>query len=69
MDGPNKTTDINGNTICLIKKRGKVKALDEELYSEFIHISFNISMTDLYINCGVKYGGGSFTGCAPCIPA
>ncbi|XP_029368960.1 glutamine--fructose-6-phosphate aminotransferase [isomerizing] 2 [Echeneis naucrates] len=33
VDGPNKTTsDINGNTICLIKKKGKVKALDEELY-------------------------------------
>uniref|UniRef100_A0A665VD35 glutamine--fructose-6-phosphate transaminase (isomerizing) n=1 Tax=Echeneis naucrates TaxID=173247 RepID=A0A665VD35_ECHNA len=26
------TSDINGNTICLIKKKGKVKALDEELY-------------------------------------
>uniref|UniRef100_A0A4W6CD88 glutamine--fructose-6-phosphate transaminase (isomerizing) n=1 Tax=Lates calcarifer TaxID=8187 RepID=A0A4W6CD88_LATCA len=34
VDGPNKTTDINGNTICLIKKRGKVKALDEELYKK-----------------------------------
>uniref|UniRef100_A0AAQ5ZYD5 glutamine--fructose-6-phosphate transaminase (isomerizing) n=1 Tax=Amphiprion ocellaris TaxID=80972 RepID=A0AAQ5ZYD5_AMPOC len=28
------TTDINGNTICLIKKTGKVKALDEELYKK-----------------------------------
>uniref|UniRef100_A0AAQ5XH16 glutamine--fructose-6-phosphate transaminase (isomerizing) n=1 Tax=Amphiprion ocellaris TaxID=80972 RepID=A0AAQ5XH16_AMPOC len=35
VDGPNKTTtDINGNTICLIKKTGKVKALDEELYKK-----------------------------------
>lgn len=39
VDGPNKTgTDINNNTICLIKKKGKVKALDEELYSGFMHI-------------------------------
>ncbi len=37
MDGPNKeTSDINTNSICLIKKKGKVKALDEELYSGFI---------------------------------
>uniref|UniRef100_UPI0009B4D1FB glutamine--fructose-6-phosphate aminotransferase [isomerizing] 2-like n=1 Tax=Monopterus albus TaxID=43700 RepID=UPI0009B4D1FB len=35
VDGPNKTpTGINGNTICLIKKTGKVKALDEELYKK-----------------------------------
>ncbi|CAJ1058592.1 glutamine--fructose-6-phosphate aminotransferase 2 [Cheilinus undulatus] [Xyrichtys novacula] len=35
VDGPKKaTTDINGNTICLIKKKGKVKALDEELYKK-----------------------------------
>uniref|UniRef100_UPI0037E991FB glutamine--fructose-6-phosphate aminotransferase [isomerizing] 2 n=1 Tax=Semicossyphus pulcher TaxID=241346 RepID=UPI0037E991FB len=35
VDGPGKTTtDINGNTICLIKKKGKVKALDEELYKK-----------------------------------
>ncbi|XP_071765813.1 glutamine--fructose-6-phosphate aminotransferase [isomerizing] 2 isoform X1 [Centroberyx gerrardi] len=35
VDGPNKTTtDINSNTICLIKKKGKVKALDEELYKK-----------------------------------
>lgn len=41
VDGPNKTaTDINGKTICLIKKTGKVKALDEALYSEFTHIWF-----------------------------
>ncbi|XP_041799700.1 glutamine--fructose-6-phosphate aminotransferase [isomerizing] 2 [Chelmon rostratus] len=33
VDGPNKT-DINGNAICLIKKKGKVKALDEELYKK-----------------------------------
>uniref|UniRef100_A0A3B4YTA4 Glutamine--fructose-6-phosphate aminotransferase [isomerizing] 1 n=1 Tax=Stegastes partitus TaxID=144197 RepID=A0A3B4YTA4_9TELE len=35
VDGPNKTTtDNNSNTICLIKKTGKVKALDEELYKK-----------------------------------
>ncbi|XP_074530209.1 glutamine--fructose-6-phosphate aminotransferase [isomerizing] 2 [Halichoeres trimaculatus] len=35
VDGSVKsTTDINGNTICLIKKKGKVKALDEELYKK-----------------------------------
>ncbi|TKS72432.1 Glutamine--fructose-6-phosphate aminotransferase [isomerizing] 2 [Collichthys lucidus] len=35
VDGPSKTTtDINGSTICLIKKKGKVKALDEELYEK-----------------------------------
>ncbi|XP_069576110.1 glutamine--fructose-6-phosphate aminotransferase [isomerizing] 2 [Brachyistius frenatus] len=35
VDGPNKTTtDLNSNTICLIKKKGKVKALDEELYKK-----------------------------------
>ncbi|CAL1613345.1 unnamed protein product [Knipowitschia caucasica] len=34
VDGPNKTTDINGNSICLIKKQGKVKALDEELHKK-----------------------------------
>ncbi|XP_028315849.1 glutamine--fructose-6-phosphate aminotransferase [isomerizing] 2 [Gouania willdenowi] len=35
VDGSKKTaTDINGNTICLIKKQGKVKALDEELYKK-----------------------------------
>ncbi|XP_039668985.1 glutamine--fructose-6-phosphate aminotransferase [isomerizing] 2 [Perca fluviatilis] len=35
VDGPRKTaTDINDNTICLIKKKGKVKALDEELYKK-----------------------------------
>ncbi|XP_042349387.1 glutamine--fructose-6-phosphate aminotransferase [isomerizing] 2 [Plectropomus leopardus] len=35
VDGPKKTdSDINNNnTICLIKKKGKVKALDEELYT------------------------------------
>lgn len=38
VDGPSKISNhINGNQICLIKKTGKVKALDEELYSEFIH--------------------------------
>ncbi|KAI4819223.1 hypothetical protein KUCAC02_004480 [Chaenocephalus aceratus] len=32
VDGPKKTgNDHNQNTICLIKKTGKVKALDEEL--------------------------------------
>ncbi|KAJ0003090.1 hypothetical protein NQD34_008239 [Periophthalmus magnuspinnatus] len=34
VDGPNKSTDINGNSMCLIKKKGKVKALDEELYKK-----------------------------------
>lgn len=35
VDGPNKTTsDINGNTICLVKQKGKVKTLDEELYKK-----------------------------------
>ncbi|XP_022045209.1 glutamine--fructose-6-phosphate aminotransferase [isomerizing] 2 [Acanthochromis polyacanthus] len=35
VDGPNKTaSDIDGNSICLIKKMGKVKALDEELYKK-----------------------------------
>ncbi|KAM7389671.1 hypothetical protein PAMP_023634 [Pampus punctatissimus] len=35
VDGPSKTTtDITSNTICLIKKKGKVKALDEELYKK-----------------------------------
>ncbi|XP_058506330.1 glutamine--fructose-6-phosphate aminotransferase [isomerizing] 2 [Solea solea] len=35
VDGPDKTsTDITSNTICLIKKTGKVKALDEELYKK-----------------------------------
>ncbi|XP_019940911.1 glutamine--fructose-6-phosphate aminotransferase [isomerizing] 2 [Paralichthys olivaceus] len=35
VDGPDKSgTDINSNTICLIKKTGKVKALDEELYKK-----------------------------------
>ncbi|KAM4621988.1 glutamine--fructose-6-phosphate aminotransferase [isomerizing] 2 isoform 2-T2 [Polymixia lowei] len=34
VDGPNKTTTDNSKGICLIKKRGKVKALDEELYKK-----------------------------------
>ena len=41
MDGPDKgSTDINSKAICLIKKSGKVKALDEELYSGFTHMLF-----------------------------
>lgn len=41
VDGPNKTSsDISGNAICMIKKKGKVKALDEELYSRSMHIWF-----------------------------
>lgn len=37
VDGPNKTsTDSNNNYIRLIKKKGKVKALDEELHSKFM---------------------------------
>lgn len=48
VDGPNKTTtDISGNTICLIKKKGKVKALDEELYSGFLHIWFIFLLADI----------------------
>lgn len=40
VDGPSKiSNNITGNQICLIKKTGKVKALDEELYSEFIHLA------------------------------
>ncbi|KAF6716174.1 Glutamine--fructose-6-phosphate aminotransferase [isomerizing] 2 [Oryzias melastigma] len=35
VDGPNKTsTDSNNNSIRLFKKKGKVKALDEELYKK-----------------------------------
>ncbi|XP_008325362.1 glutamine--fructose-6-phosphate aminotransferase [isomerizing] 2 [Cynoglossus semilaevis] len=35
VDGPNKSSsDIYSNSICLIKKMGKVKALDEELYKK-----------------------------------
>uniref|UniRef100_A0A3Q3LJF8 glutamine--fructose-6-phosphate transaminase (isomerizing) n=1 Tax=Labrus bergylta TaxID=56723 RepID=A0A3Q3LJF8_9LABR len=35
VDGPNKTTtDSIKNAICLIKKKGKVKNLDEELYKK-----------------------------------
>uniref|UniRef100_A0A3Q2YHV9 glutamine--fructose-6-phosphate transaminase (isomerizing) n=1 Tax=Hippocampus comes TaxID=109280 RepID=A0A3Q2YHV9_HIPCM len=35
VDGKTKeTSGINGKTICLIKKRGKVKALDEELHKK-----------------------------------
>ncbi|KAM3611963.1 uncharacterized protein V6R79_000119 [Siganus canaliculatus] len=34
VDGPSKNSDIKGNTICLVKKQGKVKALDEELYKK-----------------------------------
>ncbi|CAL8355237.1 unnamed protein product [Merluccius merluccius] len=35
VDGPNKMmTDLNSKAIALIKKKGKVKALDEELYKQ-----------------------------------
>ncbi|KAM8848312.1 glutamine--fructose-6-phosphate aminotransferase [isomerizing] 2 [Synchiropus picturatus] len=34
VDGPTKVNDVNNNSICLIKKKGKVKALDEELYKK-----------------------------------
>lgn len=36
VDGPGKSMDkdSNNNNICLIKQKGKVKALDEELYSK-----------------------------------
>uniref|UniRef100_A0A7N6BHN4 glutamine--fructose-6-phosphate transaminase (isomerizing) n=1 Tax=Anabas testudineus TaxID=64144 RepID=A0A7N6BHN4_ANATE len=36
VDCPKKTaTDTTDNTICLVKKKGKVKALDEELYKKY----------------------------------
>lgn len=57
VDGPNKTTtDSNNNTICLIKKKGKVKALHEELYSGFMHIFlyFFYWQVILYIKCEDK---------------
>ncbi|XP_017279528.1 glutamine--fructose-6-phosphate aminotransferase [isomerizing] 2 [Kryptolebias marmoratus] len=34
VDGPKKTSNDLNNTICLIKKKGKVKALDEEIYQK-----------------------------------
>ncbi|XP_068438291.1 glutamine--fructose-6-phosphate aminotransferase [isomerizing] 2 [Clinocottus analis] len=35
VDGPKKTdTDYNNNTTCIFKTKGKVKALDEELYKK-----------------------------------
>ncbi|XP_045885695.1 glutamine--fructose-6-phosphate aminotransferase [isomerizing] 2 [Micropterus dolomieu] len=35
VDGPKTTTDgNNNNTLCLIKKKGKVKALEDELYKQ-----------------------------------
>ncbi|KAM9795665.1 glutamine--fructose-6-phosphate aminotransferase [isomerizing] 2 [Neosynchiropus ocellatus] len=34
VDGPAKANDVINNSICLIKKKGKVKALDEELYKK-----------------------------------
>ncbi|XP_030595211.1 glutamine--fructose-6-phosphate aminotransferase [isomerizing] 2 [Archocentrus centrarchus] len=35
VDGPSKiTSDLKNNTICLFKKTGKVKALDEEIYKK-----------------------------------
>ncbi|XP_037531802.1 glutamine--fructose-6-phosphate aminotransferase [isomerizing] 2 [Nematolebias whitei] len=34
VDGPKKTSDDLNNSICLIKKKGKVKALDEEIYQK-----------------------------------
>lgn len=48
VDGPNKSSsDIYSNSICLIKKMGKVKALDEELYSGFLHVSSPVSAKPL----------------------
>ncbi|KAK9517992.1 hypothetical protein VZT92_023321 [Zoarces viviparus] len=34
VDGPKKTATDNNNIICIIKTKGKVKALDEELYKK-----------------------------------
>ncbi|KAM4586678.1 glutamine--fructose-6-phosphate aminotransferase [isomerizing] 2 [Fundulus diaphanus] len=53
VDGPKKTThDLNNNSICLIKKKGKVKALDEEIYKkdlvdldENLHTHFGLAHT------------------------
>ncbi|XP_041845812.1 glutamine--fructose-6-phosphate aminotransferase [isomerizing] 2 [Melanotaenia boesemani] len=52
VDGPNKTTtEINNNSICLIKKKGKVKALDEELYKKD---SLELD-TELYTHFGLAH--------------
>uniref|UniRef100_A0A3B5KVZ8 glutamine--fructose-6-phosphate transaminase (isomerizing) n=1 Tax=Xiphophorus couchianus TaxID=32473 RepID=A0A3B5KVZ8_9TELE len=53
VDGPTKTTtDLNNNnSICLIKKKGKVKALEEEIYqkdrdiNETLHTHFGLAHT------------------------
>ncbi|KAK7922826.1 hypothetical protein WMY93_009728 [Mugilogobius chulae] len=52
VDGPNQSKDINGNSICLIKKTGKVKALEEELHKknglkldEELHTHFGLAHT------------------------
>ncbi|KAM4732098.1 glutamine--fructose-6-phosphate aminotransferase [isomerizing] 2 isoform 1-T1 [Anableps anableps] len=54
VDGPAKTTtDLNhNNCICLIKKKGKVKALEEEIYQkdrvdldESLHTHFGLAHT------------------------
>ncbi|XP_014847663.1 PREDICTED: glutamine--fructose-6-phosphate aminotransferase [isomerizing] 2-like [Poecilia mexicana] len=54
VDGPTKTTtDLNNNnSICLIKKKGKVKALEEEIYQkdrvdidESLHTHFGLAHT------------------------
>uniref|UniRef100_A0A8C2ZUI1 glutamine--fructose-6-phosphate transaminase (isomerizing) n=1 Tax=Cyclopterus lumpus TaxID=8103 RepID=A0A8C2ZUI1_CYCLU len=53
VDGPKKTdTDNNKNTTCIFKTKGKVKALDEELYKkdsldldEELNIHFGIAHT------------------------
>ncbi|XP_008418356.1 glutamine--fructose-6-phosphate aminotransferase [isomerizing] 2 [Poecilia reticulata] len=54
VDGPTKTTtDLNNNnSICLIKKKGKVKALEEEIYqkdrvdiNESLHTHFGLAHT------------------------
>ena len=42
MDSDKKTTTEDNSKIVLIKKKGKVKALDEELYSrshDYLHPS------------------------------
>lgn len=51
VDGTNKSTDINGNSICLFKKKGKVKALDEEIYKKD---SLNLD-EELYTHFGIAH--------------
>ncbi|KAF7228124.1 glutamine--fructose-6-phosphate aminotransferase [isomerizing] 2 isoform X1 [Nothobranchius furzeri] len=52
VDSPHKTTSDINNSICLIKKKGKVKALDEEIHQkelldldEELHTHFGLAHT------------------------